>query len=246
MPDYDLRADQTLLDLSFKSSILDDSILHKSENNESDTSKIIVHDIQIFQPNTENLPKDHQKSTEFQACNENLQKDTQKSNEIQTLTKKGEYRKRKKYNTPVKERKAQKVEKQREKFNLKRPCVNCSKKCSLQFSESRRIELNKNYQALDYIGKKKFVLSNTEQSDVKKNEGSKRCRSIQYFFQDDNGKRIKTCKMFFLTTLGYHEKNDRFVLQAITRSENHISVSSDMRGTYGLSTKFILHRVLFI
>lgn len=224
----DLKADEGLLEFSFRSSIFDESVLNNLENeppqiSPENSSKIVIHDIQIIPPRTEN-PQ--------------LERDPPGTNENPTLTKKGEIRKRKKYNISLKERLKQKKEKAKEKFNLKPPCKNCPKKCNLHIPENRRIELNKNYQSLNFTDRKKFILSNTEQTELNNTENSKRCRSITYYFQDETGRRIKICKTFFLTTLGYHEKNDRFILQAISKSDNHISVSSDMRGKYPKTRKF--------
>lgn len=62
------------------------------------------------------------------------------------------------------------------------------------------------------------------------NVNNEREINVKYFFQDETDKRISVCKTFFLTTLGYNKKNDRYVWKTISRSENHSKVIPNMRG----------------
>lgn len=97
--------------------------------------------------------------------------------------------------------------------------------------------------------KKRYVLSHTSESKLNSNKNSddsgndglikRKIRNIHFFLQDEKGTRIRTCKTFFLTTLGYHKKNDRFVLQTISESEDHMTVRPDMRGKHII---FILNK----
>lgn len=102
---------------------------------------------------------------------------------------------------------------------------NCTKKCTSAITEERRYLINKSYQNLEIQEKKRFILANTEKSDVtKKSDNSKRNVTITYYLQDDQEKKIQICKKFFLRTLGYNEKNDRFMLSTIYNSDDHIKV----------------------
>lgn len=73
------------------------------------------------------------------------------------LTKKGEIRKRRKYSTPLEQRKEKRVAKNTNKLILKAPCIiGCIKKCTSNISEDERILINHHYQKLNYVEKKLF------------------------------------------------------------------------------------------
>lgn len=150
------------------------------------------------------------------------------------VTKEGTTSKRKKYHKSVKQRKQENQEKKVQFFNVKQPCDNqCPKKCVESITNEVRLQINKGYVSVGNLEKKRFILANTMQaapSKILKNATSSKSRTIQYFFQNETGERKQVCKIFFLTTLGYNKKNDRFVLQAISNSENHKTVKQDLRG----------------
>lgn len=151
-----------------------------------------------------------------------------------SVTKEGTTSKRKKYHKSLEQRKQENQERKVQLFNVKQPCGNqCPKKCVEYITNDVRLQINKEYVYLGDLEKKRFILANTMQAaptKILKNATSSKSRTIQYFFQMDTGERRQVCKIFFLTTLGYNKKNDRFVLQAISNSENHKTVKQNLRG----------------
>ncbi|KAJ8939102.1 hypothetical protein NQ314_011233 [Rhamnusium bicolor] len=198
-------------------------------------------------PPSPNLPCDTLDSTEI-IGNEIV------TNTPTSLNKKGEVRKRQQCKTSQQQRKGEIRLNNARKLDLKPACPeNCSKKCNSLITEQTRILINKNYQQLGYMEKKRYVLSHTSERRLNSNTNSddsgdgltkRKIRNIHFFLQDEKGTRIRTCKTSFLTTLGYHKKNDRFVLQTISESEDHMTVRPDMRGKLGHKVKFektVLH-----
>ncbi|KAK4875390.1 hypothetical protein RN001_011812 [Aquatica leii] len=68
------------------------------------------------------------------------------------------------------------------------------------------------YWQLDWIEKKAFVLNCLSRTDVMRRttetEFSQRKNTFKYFLTNKTGEKMLVCKCFFLTTLGYHRKND--------------------------------------
>lgn len=160
------------------------------------------------------------------------------------LNKKGEVRKRKQFATSQQQRKEEIILQNAEKLDMKPACPdNCSKKCNSLITEPIRVLINKNYRQLGYVEKQRFILSHTSETKLNSNkndsdnDSKRKIRNIHFFLQDEKGERIRTCKTLFLTTIGYHKKNDRFVLQTIFESEDHMAVRPDMRGKYIMSFK---------
>lgn len=151
--------------------------------------------------------------------------------EINKITKRGTIRKRKSYGSSLSERKKVKLEERRKKFELKPPCENCIRKCASKISQVRRQNINNEYWSLDWVSKRRFVLTNSEKVAVlRKHHDSSRKHTFHYFCTDENGTKIQVCKTFFLTTLGYEKTNDKAIMNALTTSEDHLTVKTDMRG----------------
>ncbi|XP_031168959.2 uncharacterized protein LOC116059833 isoform X2 [Sander lucioperca] len=106
----------------------------------------------------------------------------------------------------------------------------CRKRCWERISEARREALHAAYCNMSYDAKKAFVSSCVprRQTAVRSGAGvpSRRKQTLSYHFTDELGLTQIVCKTFFLTTLGYHQRNDRFVQTAIgnaprSRNERH-------------------------
>lgn len=72
-----------------------------------------------------------------------------------------------------------------------------------------------------YEEKKAFIFTSLSQHQVARltYNGYSRCRkSFSYHLLDDLGHSQEICKTFFLTTLGYHPKNDRLIQSVIDNS----------------------------
>lgn len=242
--------EKSLNDISYRSSIFDiseneenadDEILEEATDQSKNQENIIKENPEEIRVNNENLEENQEilvrKNTE-QASNFS-------ENNIEwsyPVTKEGNVSKRKKHSKSLETRRQENKEKKLQLFNVKEPCENrCPKKCAENIINEERQQINKNYVSLGDLEKKRFILANTIQADPnKKNATSSKSRTIQYFFQNNNGERKQVCKIFFLTTLGYNKKNDRFVLQAISNSENHKTVKPNMKGkrrVYSLNNK---------
>lgn len=60
---------------------------------------------------------------------------------------------------------------------------------------------------------------------------SRRGRTFIYRLQDGKGEPRRVCKMFFLSTLGYHPKNDSLVMSMMGKSMNKpLAPPIDQRG----------------
>ncbi|CAH1103138.1 unnamed protein product [Psylliodes chrysocephalus] len=135
---------------------------------------------------------------------ENLIQENLDPNEtLGTLTKKGTERKRKKYKLNRKAR--------TEIRNFHRVVVschqNCKFKCTNAFSEEQRERINKEFWQLNLKEQKSFVMNSTEcKIPSRKTEGSKKNKTYTYFLKDISGIKMRVCKVFFLTTLGYKKQ----------------------------------------
>jgi hypothetical protein len=62
---------------------------------------------------------------------------------------------------------------------------------------------------IPYFCRSLYVSSNVTACLIRRRRGtdeSKRQKSLRYFLKTETGSRIQVCKVFFLTTLGYHKK----------------------------------------
>lgn len=134
--------------------------------------------------------------------------------ECEMFTKSGDLRKRKKYALNKTSRKQIKIE-QRKKSHVVQPGCDretCRRKCVLNITENRRVDINNQYWEMNWQDRRSFVHSTCESSEIisrSKNENTKRKNFFKFFLTDSDGLRIQVCKPFFLCTLGFKKINDR-------------------------------------
>ncbi|XP_051511635.1 uncharacterized protein LOC127416361 isoform X1 [Myxocyprinus asiaticus] len=99
------------------------------------------------------------------------------------------------------------------------PCgPRCGKKCSEKIPYVRRKEIFDIYQDMSHSEKWTFVSHTVTQSLKKRltTDGpSRRSKTFQYHLNNSLGEPQDVCKPFYLTTLGYHPKNDRVIISVI-------------------------------
>ena len=103
-----------------------------------------------------------------------------------------------------------------------KPCgPKCRKKCWDKISEERRKEVFHTYWIMTYTEKRSFIFHMVSQGQTARLTStgpSRRRKSLAYHITDDLGKPQDVCKTFFLTTLGYHLKNDRLINTVISNT----------------------------
>lgn len=103
-----------------------------------------------------------------------------------------------------------------------KPCgVSCRKRCNTRISEDRRKEVFSSYMQMSSMGKRSFIFYHVSQHNPKRPTTSgptRRGKSLTYTISDEFGEEQDVCKTFFLTTLGYHPKNDRLITTVISNS----------------------------
>lgn len=169
-------------------------------------------------------------------------KATEESNAVlEDYTKKGEKRKRRKFEEPVSVRKAKKIKHNKLKHSLKVPCINtCKKKCTNSFTDDERQNINTQYWQMTFSEKRNFVSSYVTSSEVKRHRAgeSRRNKTLRYFFKCRSGDRVEVCKLFFLSTLGYNKNNDRIVQDCFTGdTQKIISHTSSKQGKHTKTPK---------
>lgn len=155
------------------------------------------------------------------------------------LTKKGTIRQRKPKNTN-KENKQLAISK---KHLIRSSCnaTKCRLLCNNKIDEEQRKHVNKEFWTMDWMQQKVFILAHCSREVVKRrttNGESQRNMSVKYHLPDRNGEKLVVCKVFFLTTLGYHEKNDGVVFRVINQtSRRSIIPTIDRRGRHPSTKK---------
>lgn len=149
-------------------------------------------------------------------------------------TKSGDPRRRRKFVFKPLERKEMKRKIRKNLHAIKNACSSsCKLKCSTEISQERRTEINSQYWDLSTSNDQKtFVLGCISKAEVKRRTVKvvshyRRSTTNHYCFKNDQGKCVRVCKTFFLTTLGYRKSNDK-ILQNLCK-ETNISPSSDKR-----------------
>ena len=66
---------------------------------------------------------------------------------------------------------------------------------------------------------------------------SKRINSFKYYLRDEKGTKHNVCKTFFLSTLGFHGKNDRFVTTVMKSPNDTVYVQDTKRGKHPPANK---------
>ncbi|XP_039542041.1 uncharacterized protein LOC120489360 isoform X2 [Pimephales promelas] len=121
------------------------------------------------------------------------------------------------------------------------PCdINkCTKQCTIKISHDRRKEILDAYWSRNLHERKSWIFSSISKAATKKHSRtSRRKLTYSYHFKDENGQSHAVCKLFFIATLGYNPKNDRFIT-TVVQSESLESVMSsrDRRGMHVPSNK---------
>lgn len=161
-------------------------------------------------------------------------------------TKEGNLRKRKKYNVNLKTRKQIKLNQIRENHKPLPSCDRdkCKKKCNIKISELRRSEINKQFWNMSWLERRTFIFSTCKRLAVKRRpksaESEKKQNTFKYFFPDETETVThEVCKIFFLTTLGYKETNDRIITDVLSKTKKgSLQPNRDKRGKHNKHNKF--------
>ncbi|XP_053607993.1 uncharacterized protein LOC128673864 [Plodia interpunctella] len=122
----------------------------------------------------------------------------------------------------AKERKIQQKQQKRLTYNVKPGCnIKCSKKCSTKFSEDTRAEINKYYWDLSWQERRVFMRNSTAVAIPKRKITAepKRAPRSTFNFKKSDGTQVEVCKIFFLTTLGFHKNNDTVLYNSLNKIE---------------------------
>lgn len=225
------------LESSYKSSLFDLSISSVIEREQVPDSVDVM---EVNRSTPDEIQKEN-KNSSCESCHKSVTEQQVEESTLENLdnivNKENVFEEFAKPKETTKKRKETQDEKrriQKEKLDLKEPCdQKCRKKCSNNFTKENRVVINNEYKKMDDLGRKRYILSNTKEESPqihRKYTVNEKHKTVQYSFQDERGNRISVCKIFFLTTLGFNKKNDRYVFQAISRSKNHSTVTPDMRG----------------
>lgn len=162
--------------------------------------------------------------------------------ENKKLTKSGQPRKRRKIEESLTERRANRKQKLISKHKITGTCeVSCKKNCNKKISSPRRLDINNQFWNLSSEDQKNFYLSSVSKTPKKRSTTgnsaeSRRLFSFNYSLKDSDGRTQNVCKIFYLKTLGYHEKNDKPVRTVLKYSHLSLKPKKDKRG--GSSKKF--------
>ncbi|XP_072940560.1 uncharacterized protein [Epargyreus clarus] len=201
--ELDFDSDDSVFDKDY----VPPNLISAANSNDSDFSSNII-------PNSQSRNITVPESPE--CCND--------ENTPQDLTKKGNPRKRKKYDQSVAERRElKKLNDMESKYKLKPGCdiKLCKKKCHESFTEDERKDLNKFFRKLSWKDQQYFIRNNTSKEEpkrktVKENRKIDRNTTVTYFLSKDKGTKLKVCKIFFLETLGFNRRNDKAVRNALS------------------------------
>ena len=120
------------------------------------------------------------------------------------------------------------------------PCEGCKYDCSHNFDNSRRSAIWSSFWSQDYVGRKNWIFHTVERKPKKRKtagDRSKRQFSFTYYLCNDDGVKIQVCKTFFLSTLGFHSKNDRFITTVMKTAKEAIFTSDSKRGKHPPANK---------
>lgn len=87
-----------------------------------------------------------------------------------------------------------------------------------KITEGQRKRTFTAYWNMSYSEKKSFIFHMVSQRQTMRHtsgDSSRRTRSLIYHLYDDLGQQQEVCKTTFLTTLGFHPKNDRLIVTVI-------------------------------
>ena len=123
---------------------------------------------------------------------------------------------------------------------MRDPCVGCKYDCSHNFDNSRRSAIWSSFWSQDYVGRKNWIYHTVERKPKKRKtagDRSKRQLSFVYYLCNDDGVKIQVCKTFFLSTLGFHSKNDRFITTVMKTAKEAVFTSDSKRGKHPPANK---------
>ncbi|XP_016107651.1 uncharacterized protein [Sinocyclocheilus grahami] len=124
-----------------------------------------------------------------------------------------------------------------------KPCgPTCGKKCTEKILHVRRKEIFDAYQDMSHSDKWAFVFHSVTQSlktRLTTAGPSRRNKTFQYHLNNSLGQPQDVCKTFYLTTLGYHPKNDR-VIVSVTGNTSGAVPPPDRRGRHPPANKIDL------
>ncbi|XDV25699.1 hypothetical protein PO909_029572, partial [Leuciscus waleckii] len=123
-----------------------------------------------------------------------------------------------------------------------KPCgPQCRTKCIRKITEGQRMEIFGAYGKLTYPEKKHFIFRMISQQQTQRyttGGPTQRKRSYQYHLNDNLGQRQEVCKTMFLSTLGYHPKNDRLIVTVFgSATSSTLAPPQDRRGRHTPSNK---------
>ncbi len=120
-----------------------------------------------------------------------------------------------------------------------KPCgPTCGKKCTEKIQHVRRKEIFDTYQGMSHSDKWAFVFHSLK-TRLTTGVPSRRKKTFQYRLNNSLGRPQDVCKTFYLTTLGYHPKNDR-VIVSVTGNASSAVPPPDRRGRHPPANKIDL------
>ena len=107
-------------------------------------------------------------------------------------------------------------------------------------SDDRRKEIWRQFWDMTYTERRTWMFHSVTSLETKRvcATGSRRGRTFSYRLQDQRGEPRRVCKMFFLSTLGYHPKNDSLVMTMMgNASSKPLAPPQDQRGRQAAANK---------
>lgn len=162
-----------------------------------------------------------------------------KRNAPKGYKKNGERRKRKKKrkSEEIRLEKSKKLKLLVEKHKVVPPCsVNaCRKKCISIISENQRQQINLSFWNLTEQERRNYILASCSRLNVQKRRETdvnyRKNNTFKYFLKDEEGKSKEVCKIFYLTTLGFHKNNDRLLHDVLSKTpKNTLQAIANKRG----------------
>ena len=124
---------------------------------------------------------------------------------------------------------------------MRGPCgAQCRRKCTDHISDDRRKEIWRQYWDMTYTERRTWMFHSVTSLETKRvcTAGSRRGRTFSYRLQDQRGEPRRVCKMFFLSMLGYHPKNDSLVMTMMGKaSSKPLAPPQDQRGRQAAANK---------
>ncbi|XP_063357626.1 uncharacterized protein LOC134660802 [Cydia amplana] len=126
--------------------------------------------------------------------------------------------KRKKYDTSLSERNADKKEDKRLEYLVKPGCDSkCHKKCTTLLTDEEREDVNDSYWNLTWKERRLFIQNNVPVVVPKRQKTGPNLRAPRrtFFLRKHDDTKVAVCKIFFLTTLGFNKTNDKVLYNSL-------------------------------